>query len=99
MAHTNRRSRRIGMLDTSKPAQAIAKAEQAAAEPTLLEKTLPWLAGAGMALGHAAVANNCTLPQGRCSSCGSCIVVVGSLVAWAVAKKHQHGEWYPPNSP
>ena len=75
-----------------------------AAEPTanpswlahpLTQKALPWLAGTGMALGHAAVASNCTLPeQGRCAACGSCILVVGSLVAWAVARQRQGGEFY-----
>jgi len=95
MASTTKSSRRIGIIDVSYPGTAIAQPAQAETEPTLLEKTLPWLAGAGMALGHAAVANNCTLPSGRCSSCGSCIVVVGSLVAWAMAKQRRHGVYHP----
>jgi hypothetical protein len=61
----------------------------------LVRKALPWLAGAGMGLGHAAVASNCTVPQqGRCSSCGSCIVVVGSLAAWALSRKRGQGAFY-----
>lgn len=59
------------------------------------QKVLPWLAGAGMALGHAAVSANCTLPQqGRCAACGSCVLVVGSLVAWAMVKKRRGDEFY-----
>lgn len=55
-----------------------------------VQQLLPWLAGAGMALGHAAVSSNCTIPQqGRCSSCGSCVIVVGTLAFWALAKKKQ----------
>ncbi|WP_036246320.1 hypothetical protein [Methylococcus capsulatus] len=78
-------------------------AEDAAALPRapgmpghpLVQKILPWLAGAGMGLGHAAVASNCTVPQqGRCSSCGSCIVVVGSLVAWALSRQRGRGAFY-----
>jgi hypothetical protein len=65
----------------------------------LARKLLPWLAGAGMGLGHAAVASNCTVPQeGRCSSCGSCIVVVGSLVAWALSRKRGQGAFYEERS-
>lgn len=64
-------------------------------ERPLVQKTLPWLAGAGMALGHAAVASNCTVPQqGRCAACGSCILVVGSLVAWAMARKGRSDDFY-----
>lgn len=59
------------------------------------QKVLPWLAGAGMALGHAAVSANCTVPQqGRCAACGSCILVVGSLAAWALARKRQDRPFY-----
>jgi hypothetical protein len=57
--------------------------------PTV-QRALPWLAGAGMAVGHAAVSANCTLPQqGRCAACGSCVLVVGALVTWAVAAKRR----------
>lgn len=71
-------------------------ADDAAASPRasgvlghpLVQKVLPWLAGVGMGLGHAVLASNCTVPQqGRCSSCGSCIVVVGSLAAWALSRR------------
>ena len=63
-------------------------------------KALPWLGGAGMALGHAAVSSNCTIPQqGQCSSCGSCVVVVGSLVVWALAKKRGEADGDSPFTP
>ena len=53
-------------------------------------KIMPWMAGAGFALGHIAVTSNCTLTtQGRCISCGSCIIALGSIVAWAKLKKHR----------
>ena len=65
------------------------------AERPAVQKVLPWLAGAGMALGHAAVSANCSVPQqGRCVSCGSCILVVGSLVGWAVLKKRQGDDFF-----
>lgn len=55
-----------------------------------VQQVAPWLAGAGMAVGHAAVSSSCTIPQqGRCSSCGSCVIVVGSLAFWALARKQQ----------
>ncbi|NJC89230.1 MAG: hypothetical protein FIA97_11105 [Methylococcaceae bacterium] len=61
----------------------------------LLARSVPWLAGAGMAAGHIAVSVNCSVPQqGRCAACGSCIVAVGSLVGWALWKKRQGGEFY-----
>ncbi len=54
---------------------------------TPLQRTLPWLAGAGFALGHVALTSNCTVPrEGRCSTCGSCVVALGAIVAWAVLK-------------
>lgn len=50
---------------------------------------LPWLAGAGMALGHTLTASNCSIPkQGSCSVCGSCVLALGSLTAWALLKQH-----------
>jgi hypothetical protein len=59
------------------------------------QRLLPWLAGAGMALGHAAVSSNCTIPQqGRCAACGSCILVVGSLAAWAMARQRRGDDFY-----
>lgn len=69
-------------------------------EQPAVQKTLPWLAGAGMALGHAAVASSCSLPQqGRCVACGSCILVVGSLAAWALSRKHRGQEFYLDGKP
>jgi len=52
-------------------------------------KVMPWLAGAGFALGHIAVTSNTLTTQGRCISCGSCIVALGSIVAWAKLKKRR----------
>lgn len=60
---------------------------------SLLAKAGPWMAGVGFMLGHVATASNCTIPQqGRCSSCGGCVVALGSLVAWAMLKKHRDGD-------
>jgi len=54
---------------------------------TPLQQALPWLAGAGFALSHIALTTNCTVPrEGRCSTCGSCVVALGAIVAWAVLK-------------
>lgn len=64
-------------------------------EETLLSKVTPWLAGVGMAAGHAAVATRCTVPQqGTCVGCCSCLVVVASLATWAIQskKKQQQDE-------
>ena len=62
-------------------------------ELSLIAKAGPWLAGVGFMLGHVATASNCTIPQqGRCSTCGGCVVALGSLVAWATLKKHRDGD-------
>ncbi len=61
--------------------------------PQWLDQSLPWLAGAGLAVGHIAMTSNCTLPQqGRCSTCGSCIISLAALVSWAMIKntKNEH---------
>lgn len=83
-------------IETTKSKQRVARAAASTVlgHPTT-QKVLPWLAGAGMALGHAAVSANCTVPQqGRCAACGSCILVVGSLVAWATVKKRRGDDFY-----
>jgi len=64
-----------------------------------LDKSAPiiggGLVGVGMALGHIATTSNCTLPQqGRCSTCGSCVIALGTLVAWAVLKKSKDSDLY-----
>lgn len=60
-----------------------------------LKKLLPWLAGAGFAVGHIAATSSCTLPkEGRCATCGGCVIALGSLVAWAVMKKRSDGEFF-----
>lgn len=59
------------------------------------ERLAPWLGGAGIAIGHIAASTNCTIPQqGRCGACGSCILVVGSLVGWAWAKRDRSEDFY-----
>ena len=59
--------------------------------PVTAEKVtplLPWLAGAGFALSHIIISSNCSLPkEGRCASCGGCVVALGALVSWAIWKK------------
>ena len=52
------------------------------------EKLLPWFAGAGLAVSHIVVSSNCTVPKsGHCSSCGSCVVALTTIVAWALHKR------------
>lgn len=61
--------------------------------PSLLAQAGPWMAGVGFMLGHVVTASNCTIPQqGRCSTCGGCVVALGSLVAWATIKKRRDGD-------
>ena len=61
----------------------------------LIEKTLPWLFGAGIAGGHLLTASSCTLPQqGRCNICGGCVVALGSLIAWAKIKEKSGDNFY-----
>ncbi|HEB93425.1 MAG TPA: hypothetical protein ENI94_08160 [Gammaproteobacteria bacterium] len=56
-------------------------------QKTPFQQALPWLAGAGFALSHVALTSNCTVPrEGHCSTCGSCVVALGAIVAWAVLK-------------
>lgn len=58
------------------------------------EKLLPWMAGAGFAVGQIIISTNCTVPQqGRCSSCGGCVVAVAAIVGWALHKK-KHGNGF-----
>ncbi|VAX09031.1 hypothetical protein MNBD_GAMMA25-108 [hydrothermal vent metagenome] len=55
-----------------------------------LKVAAPWIAGAGLALGHIAITTNCTLTtQGRCSTCGSCVIAIVSLVSWAIFRNRQ----------
>jgi len=62
---------------------------------SLLIKASPWIAGAGIAVGHIMTSSNCTLPQqGKCSTCGSCIIAIGSLITWALAKKNNSDNFY-----
>jgi len=62
---------------------------------SLLEKSVPWLFGAGIAAGHLLTASSCTIPQqGKCAVCGGCVVALGSLVGWAMIKKQQGDDFY-----
>lgn len=62
---------------------------------TLLDKTMPWMFGAGIAAGHLLTSSSCTIPQqGRCAVCGGCVVALGSLVGWAMLKKGQGDDFY-----
>jgi hypothetical protein len=69
-------------------------------ELTPLMKVAPWAAGAGIAIGHILTSSNCTIPkQGLCSTCGSCVIALGSLVAWAMIKKRQGNDFYSEEAP
>jgi hypothetical protein len=62
---------------------------------SLLNQSIPWLFGAGIAAGHLLTASNCTIPQqGKCAVCGGCVVALGSLVGWAMIKKRQGDDFY-----
>ncbi len=62
---------------------------------TLLNKSMPWLFGAGIAAGHLLTSSSCTIPQqGKCTVCGGCVVALGSLVGWAMLKKRQGDDFY-----
>jgi len=64
-------------------------------DSSLLEQSMPWLFGAGIAAGHLLTASNCTIPQqGKCAVCGGCVVALGSLVGWAMIKKRQGDDFY-----
>lgn len=63
--------------------------------PAVLVKALPWLAGAGFATGQILASTNCTIPeQGRCSTCGSCVIAVGSLVAWGLTRNRDKDDFF-----
>ncbi len=61
-----------------------------------LQSALPWVAGAGLAASHSLMASNCSLPKsGQCSTCGSCSVVLVTLVSWALLKRDKsQSEFY-----
>ena len=73
----------------------VGKLTDANEPAALINQTMPWLFGAGIAAGHLLTASSCTLPQqGRCAICGGCVVALGSLVGWAVLKKGQSDDFY-----
>jgi len=52
---------------------------------------MPWLAGSAIAAGQAFLATGCSVPKvGKCVGCGSCIVAVASLSAWAIRHRRQN---------
>ncbi len=56
------------------------------------QKMVPWVAGAGFAVSHLVIASSCTVPkEGRCSTCGGCVVALAAIVTWAVYKKKKGG--------
>jgi len=64
--------------------------------PNIAHRSLPWITGAGLAASHTLLSSNCSVPKsGHCSTCGSCIVALGTLVSWALWKQ---GKNQPPNS-
>ncbi len=66
------------------------KLAKSAKYPHWVQLALPWVAGAGIAVGHLLTSTNCSVPkQGSCSACGSCVVALGSLTAWALLKQKQ----------
>ena len=68
---------------------------EALEENTLLNRSMPWLFGAGIAAGHLLTASSCTIPQqGKCTVCGGCVVALGSLVGWAMIKNRQGDDFY-----
>ncbi len=62
------------------------------------EKIFPWVAGAGFAVGHIVIASSCTVPkEGRCSTCGGCVVALAAIVTWAICKKKNGNGIYDQN--
>lgn len=63
------------------------------------EKLFPWLAGAGFAVSHIITSSNCTIPkEGRCSTCGGCVLALAAIVVWAVHKKKKGNGFYDDRS-
>lgn len=63
------------------------------------KKWLPWMAGAGFAVSHIVIASSCTVPkEGRCSTCGGCVVALAAIVSWAVYKKSDGNGLYDENN-
>ena len=59
------------------------------------EQYIPWVAGAGFAVSHIVIASSCTVTkEGRCSSCGGCVIALAAIVTWAVRDKKKNGGYY-----
>jgi hypothetical protein len=59
----------------------------------LVEKSLPWLTGSGVALSQGLLATACTVPKmGTCAGCGSCIVAVATFAGWALKNRREKNE-------
>jgi hypothetical protein len=53
----------------------------------VIERILPWTAGAGFATGHMLLTSQCTLAAvGICSGCAGCAIALVSLVGWGACK-------------
>lgn len=56
----------------------------------LVEKSLPWLTGSGVALSQGLLATACTVPKiGTCAGCGSCIIAVATFAGLALKKRRE----------
>lgn len=62
---------------------------------SVTDKLIPWVASAGLAVSHLVIASQCTVPsEGRCATCGGCVVVLGGIVSWALYKKKDRNVFY-----
>lgn len=59
----------------------------------LVEKSLPWLTGSGVALSQGLLATACSVPKiGTCAGCGSCIIAVATFTGLALKKRRENRE-------
>jgi hypothetical protein len=59
----------------------------------LINQSLPWLTGSGVALSQGLLATACTVPKiGTCAGCGSCIIAVVTLTGLALKKQREKRE-------
>ncbi|HFD12418.1 MAG TPA: hypothetical protein ENJ32_08120 [Crenotrichaceae bacterium] len=70
-------------------------AAEAKDKATLINQLMPWLAGAGFAIGNSVASTSCTVPQqGKCAGCGGCVIALGALVSWALRNQSKGKEFY-----